>query len=155
MPEAMKLQEVMPRIEQKLAQGESVQLSPMGNSMLPLLRGGRDTILLSPLPPILRKYDVVFYRRDSGVYVMHRIVRVRQDRYACCGDNQWRPEGGLRHDQMLAVMTAFIRDGKFHTTDEWGYRLYSRWIHDVRRVQRFLRRLLRQIRHFMTILTLF
>ena len=53
---------------------------------------------------------------------------------------------------MLAVMTAFIRDGKFPTTDEWGYRLYSRWIHDARRVQRVLRRLLMRIRRMLPLL---
>ena len=137
----MRLEEVMPRIRENLAKGKNVQLAPMGDSMLPMLKGGRDSILLSPLPPHLRKYDVALYQRADGSYVLHRIVGEKNGSYICCGDNQRKAESGIPHSKMIAVMTAFIRNGKFHSADEWGYRLYSRFIHDFRRLQGLFRRL--------------
>lgn len=70
-----------------------------------------DRVLLSPLPNALKKYDIPFYQRDNGQYVLHRIVGVG-DTYTCIGDNQFISDDGVRSDQMIAVVTAFARGKK-------------------------------------------
>ena len=70
----LRLDDLMPVIRERLEAGETVEFMPRGVSMLPLLRQGRDAVVLSPLPERLRKYDVVLYRRRNGQYVLHRIV---------------------------------------------------------------------------------
>ena len=63
----------------------------VGDSMLPLIRQGRDLVLISRKPEgRLKKYDVPLYKRDSGQYVLHRILKVRKDDYIICGDNRWQ-----------------------------------------------------------------
>lgn len=120
---SVKLDDLMPLIREQLAEGKSVQFSPQGVSMLPMLRQGRDTVTLSPLPPRLRKYDLPLYQRVNGQYVLHRVVSVG-DTYTCIGDNQIVYEKGLTHGQMIALVTDFTRDGRAHSVNDPSYRLY-------------------------------
>ncbi|MBQ8621445.1 MAG: S24/S26 family peptidase [Oscillospiraceae bacterium] len=132
------LEDLMPLIREALAAGKSVKFAPRGTSMLPMLRQGIDSVTLSPLPQKLRKYDLPLYQRENGQYVLHRIVRAGEN-YTCMGDNQFVKESGLRRDQMIAVVTAFYRDGKRYHVDALGHQLYCRFWHYSRPVRRIWR----------------
>ena len=119
------LDSLMPIMCEQLAQGGVVTFSPKGTSMLPMLRQGKDTVTLSPLDGKLKKYDLPLYRRDNGQYVLHRIVGVG-DTYTCIGDNQFRKEHGVRHDQMIGVVSAFCRGNRVVNVSDLSYRLYCR-----------------------------
>lgn len=129
----------MPLIREALDGGKPVRFSPYGTSMLPMLRQGIDSVVLSPLPDKLRKYDLPLYQRENGQYVLHRVVGV-SDTYTCMGDNQFQKEPGLRHEQMIALVTAFIRGKKRYSVTHWGYRLYCRGWYHSRHLRRFWRR---------------
>ncbi len=116
----------MPLIREQLAHGKSVSFSPRGTSMLPMLRQGQDSVVLSPLPERLKKYDLPLYQRDNGQFVLHRIVAAGEN-YTCIGDNQFELERGVRADQMIALVTAFTRDGKRIEVTDLSYRLYCRF----------------------------
>lgn len=133
------LAELMPLIREKLAAGQHVRFSPMGVSMLPMLRQGRDAVELSAVPEKLKKYDLPLYQRDDGKFILHRIVGVGET-YTCIGDNQFVYEPGVRHDQMIAVVTAFYRDGREIRVDGPLYRTYCRVWHYSRPVRHFWRR---------------
>ena len=95
-----------------------------GNSMNPLIRQGRDILIIERAPGRLKKYDVPLYKRDSGQYVLHRILKVRQDDYVLCGDNQWHREYGITDRHIIGVLTGVIRDGKEVPVTSPGYRCY-------------------------------
>lgn len=135
----MRLEQLMPLMKEYLAAGKSVKFSPRGISMRPMLRQGVDSVVLAPLSGRLRKYDLPLYQRDDGSFVLHRIVAVG-DTYTCIGDNQFELECGLRHDQMIAVVTAFYRDDVLYTVTDWRYRLYCRVWHHSRSLRHFWRR---------------
>ena len=139
------LDSLMPIIRDSLAAGKSVRFSPRGVSMLPMLRQGLDTVTLSPLPEKLKKYDLPLYQRDDGKYVLHRIVKTGES-YTCIGDNQFVFEHGLRHDQMIAVVTAFSRGEKEHGVDELSYKIYCRFWHYSRSIRHFSRRVINKLR---------
>ena len=134
-----RLEDLMPLIREALDDGKTVRFSPRGISMLPMLRQGIDDVVLSPLPEKLKKYDLPLYQRDDGHFVLHRIVRVGET-YTCIGDNQFELEHGLRHDQMIAVVTAFYRAGEYHSVSELGYQIYCRLWHYSRGLRHFWRR---------------
>lgn len=126
------LEELMPLIREQLSSGHSVQFSPKGTSMLPMLREGMDRVVLSPLPAELKKYDLPLYQRRDGKYVLHRIVGVGET-YAMLGDNQFTREPGIRREQMIGVVTTFYRGKKVHSVNELPYRIYCRlWVHSRR-----------------------
>lgn len=133
------LDELMPLMEECLAAGKSFRFSPRGISMLPMLRQGKDSVVLSPLPEKLRKYDIPLYRRDNGKYVLHRIIEAGET-YTCIGDNQFSAEGGIRPDQMIAVVTEFYRGEKKHSVNGIFYKLYCRLWHLSRPLRHFWRR---------------
>lgn len=135
----MYLEQLMPLIKEKLAAGQTVKFKPRGISMMPLLRQGVDSVVLSPVTQKLKKYDIPLYQRDDGHYVLHRIVKIGQT-YTCIGDNQFELEHGLRHDQMIAVVSAFYRNEEYHSVSELRYRLYVRFWHYSRGLRHFWRR---------------
>ncbi len=146
MPERdIKLDAAMPMIRSCLERGQSVTFSPKGISMLPMLRQGRDQVTLSPITGPLKKYDLPLYQRRDGTYVLHRVLKTGET-YTCIGDNQFVYEPGLGPDQMIAVVTAFTRDGKPHSVNALSYRLYCRYWHYSRPVRHFLRRVINRIR---------
>ena len=134
-----RLEQLLPLIEEKLGQGQSVRFMPMGVSMLPMLRQGRDSVVLSPAPKQLKKYDLPLYRRDNGKFVLHRIVKV-DDTYTCIGDNQFQLEYGVRQDQVIAVVSAFCRGTREISVESFGYKLYCRVWNRSRGLRHFWQR---------------
>lgn len=137
------LAEMLPLIEEVLANGGTFSLTVTGGSMYPFLTGGRDRVTLSPVPQRLRRNDLPLYRRSDGALVLHRIVKIGRDgTYAACGDHQWVPERGLRHEQMLALATQYVRKGRHLTDRNILYRLYRTlwtWLLPLRPCIFFLR----------------
>ncbi|MCD8014029.1 MAG: S24/S26 family peptidase [Lachnospiraceae bacterium] len=108
-------------IEQLLAEGQVIQLKPRGTSMYPMFVEGRDEAVIAPLKKIiqadgslrLRRGDVVLYRREDGILVLHRICRCAREGYYLVGDHQSVEEGPIRDDQIRGILTGFIRRGNY------------------------------------------
>ena len=109
----------------------SLTYSNVGVSMLPLLRQGKDLFVVRKKgPERCCVGDVILYRRPPEHYVLHRIIQVRENDYVILGDNCIAKEYGIRDEDIIGVMTGFVRDGKEHSTAEVGYRVYSSlWIY--------------------------
>ena len=61
-------------VEQEIAEGRSVRFRLVGHSMFPLIRNGKDEVLLTPCTEEdLRPMDVVLFRYQ-GKHVLHRIL---------------------------------------------------------------------------------
>ena len=96
--------------------------------MKPMLRQGIDSVVLSPLPEKLQKYDLPLYRYPSGKYILHRIVGEKDGNYLCLGDNTYTYET-VEPSCMIAVVTAFQRGSKEIPVTDVRYRLYCRlWV---------------------------
>lgn len=92
-------------------EGHEVSMLVSGSSMSPFICHQRDTIFFKKPDAPLKKGDMVFYQRDSGQYVMHRILRVRGDVYDIVGDAQTEIERSVRRDQIFAIITRVKRKG--------------------------------------------
>ena len=113
-------------VEQFLDEHGRLTYSHVGVSMLPLLRQGKDLFTVRKKDAArCRVGDVVLYRRPPDQYVLHRIVAVRPDDYVLLGDNCVARETGIRDEDILGVMTGFVRGGKEHSVEEAGYRAYT------------------------------
>ena len=96
-----------------------------GNSMHPLIRQGKDVLIIKKCNTRLKKMDVPLYKRESGQYVLHRIVKVNKSDYVLRGDNTYYNETGIRDDQILGVLSGVIREGKEISVNSFSYKLYS------------------------------
>ena len=135
----MRLDALMPLIRERLEAGQTVRFSPRGVSMLPMLRQGIDSVVLSPIPEKLHKYDLPLYQRPDGKYVLHRVVEVGE-RYTCIGDNQFVFEPDVEHSQMIALVTTFYRGQRKWDVTAPAYRMYCIFWHHSRPLRRFWRR---------------
>ena len=112
-------------LEEMISNGESVNFTPGGRSMLPSIRAGRDSVTVSPAGDI-KKYDIALYRRANGKFVLHRIVIAEKDYFVMCGDNQFQLEYPVTKEQIIGKVSAIKRKGKLINTENpgFGYKLY-------------------------------
>jgi hypothetical protein len=109
--------------------------------MLPFLCDGRDTVTLTSPKGKLKKYDIAFYQRKSGQYVLHRVVRVAKT-YTFMGDNQFVCEKGIEQEQIIAVCSSVLRKGKRITSGSFARKAHALLLH----YSRFLRRIVAAMR---------
>lgn len=100
--------------EEQLQANGHIMYRVKGDSMLPLIREDSDAALIVALKEGERckLYDVPLYRRESGQYVLHRIVKVRRNGYVTCGDNRYFGESGVTDGQIIGVLSGVVRDGR-------------------------------------------
>lgn len=110
--------------EEEILRTGKLVYTNVGDSMLPLIRQGRDLLIISKVEGRLKKYDVPLYKRDSGQYVLHRILKVRKQDYVICGDNRYHKEYGITDKHIVGVLRGIVRDGKEISVDSLLYRLY-------------------------------
>lgn len=113
------------KVEDILLPGITVRIRPTGNSMRPLIHADRDTVcLVKADPEKLAIGDIVLYRREYGILVLHRIISIKKGKIYLSGDNNFEIEGPLDPEQIIGVATEITRAGKKIKTTDPLYRLY-------------------------------
>ena len=105
-------------IEPLLKAGACIQIHPQGYSMYPFIDPRRDEVVLAGIEDgsALRRGDVVLYRRENGMLVLHRIYKIGQDGLYLLGDHQTAIEGPVRREQGKGTTTGI------GTADRYGKR---------------------------------
>ena len=136
--------------EEEIKKSGTIIYTNVGDSMMPFIRQGRDVLVISRTEGRLKRYDVPLYKRDSGQYVLHRILKVRENDYVICGDNRCSREYGITDRHIIGVLTGVIRDGKEIPVTDRKYRIYVHLWCDffpvrafIIRVRQFLKRRLK------------
>lgn len=107
------LAEYVPLINEVIESGGEFRLFPRGTSMLPLLRQGKDSVILVKCTKKPQKHDIIFYKRPNGQFVLHRILKCLKDgTYVFCGDNQTVYESGITDTMIIAAVSAVYRGEK-------------------------------------------
>ncbi len=119
-------------LRELVEEGHEVNMIISGNSMSPFLIHQRDSICFKKPSEALKKGDIVFYQRDSGQYVCHRICKIKDDGYYIVGDAQNVIEGPVRRDQIFAIITKVKRKGKWIESGNFWWEFFARvWIHII------------------------
>ena len=99
-----------------------------GTSMLPIFVEGRDKVCIYSYKPeiSLKKGDIILYKRESGLYVLHRIMAIKGDEYVLCGDNHTTLEYGVKPSQILGVAKGYYKYDKYIDFDKSiKYKIYK------------------------------
>ncbi len=126
--------------EEEIKKSGRIIYTNVGDSMMPYIKQGRDVLVISEVNGRLNKYDVPLYKRDSGQYVLHRILKVRENDYVICGDNRWNKEYGITDRHIIGILTGVIRDGQEIPVTNRKYRIYVHLWCDLFPVRAFILR---------------
>ena len=101
-------------------EGVSVTFPVKGNSMLPFIIGGRESVILQK-PQVVRLGDVVLAWVDDCRYVVHRVIGIEGERVILMGDGN-----------IVGVEHCLLSDVKAlatHVVDAKGrkHNLYAPW----------------------------
>ena len=119
------LSEMEDIIRESVSNGGEFRMITAGISMLPLLRNRRDTVVLVKAPIPLKKYDIPLYKRKDGHFVLHRVIEKNNGSYVMCGGDQISKEYGITDDDIIAVVSKIVRNGKtIDLKSSFCYKIY-------------------------------
>ncbi len=125
MRDVVELNELYPLMKEVIESGGEFRFYPRGISMEPLLHQGDDSVVLAAVDCI-NEGDVLFYRRESGQFVLHRLIEKRGKTLTMSGDNQLAMEYGVKPSQVLAKMVAYYKGDTYHSINEEEYIAYTK-----------------------------
>ena len=91
-----------------LSIGDDVELLTKGNSMLPFIKGDKDSVRLRKMPSV-KVGDIVLGEVAPARYVLHRVVRLEGDTVILMGDGNLRAEESLPRERILGTVVEIIR----------------------------------------------
>ena len=122
-------------IEENLAENGFHVSTTSGYSMYPMLRDRRDRVIIKSVQgETLRRYDLPLYKRPDGKYVLHRILRVKDNHYVIRGDNTYELER-VPKEWVIGYVTEFYRAERHVLASSRAYRFYAaiwHWIYPLR-----------------------
>jgi hypothetical protein len=144
------MEELYPVLMEVLESGGEFRFYPRGTSMLPLIRQGRDSVVLTAPDGKPSRREICLYRRADGRFVLHRLMKwTKEGTPVFCGDNQLFFEYGVPAEAIIARVCAIYHGEKRRDLKGLSYRLYvgvhcfMPWRHlrfFPRRVKNFIKR---------------
>lgn len=126
-------------LKEELLRSGNVMFTNKGVSMRPLLREGRDLMIIEKRTEttVLEKGMAVLFERPGGDLVLHRIYKMDDNGFLILGDNCIDPEP-VDDKRIIGILTAVVRDGKKRISiNNAGYKGYVKlWtaLYPVRRL---------------------
>ena len=120
-------------VEEELAAGKSVRITVKGFSMMPLLRNGKDDVVLcSCNAQEVEVGDIVLFKY-RGVHVLHRVLSIREHsveggssrEFVLRGDNIWRRREMCYSEDIVGKVVAIYRSGTAGKSVKIKSTLYS------------------------------
>lgn len=111
----------MDEVVSLLGQNQDVEIIVTGHSMLPFYKHGKTVVRLKK-QDVYHKYDVVLFKYGDQ-YVLHRIIKIKDNVYTLRGDGAFRKEV-VRQDALYAKVIDFHRDSKRIKSYKLKYRLW-------------------------------
>jgi hypothetical protein len=113
-------------VEQEIADGRSVRFRLKGTSMLPLLRGDKDEIILYPCKPAdLHPLDVILFRY-KGNHLLHRIIKIDGNHLYIQGDGSFMAKEECDVKDVVGKVHAIVRpSGRMVSLSSCRWKLLS------------------------------
>jgi len=92
-------------------EGREVTLKPLGCSMLPFIRGGRDSVRLKKMPSVAVG-DMLLVRLEGPRYVLHRLIAIDGDRLTLMGDGNLAGTETCTKADVLGTVVAIERGNR-------------------------------------------
>lgn len=126
--------------EEELKKGKSVRILADGASMYPFIKGGKDTVEIAPVLPNEKiKEGEVYFFKTSHRYVIHRLVKQKNDNLTMMGDgNRGIVEYVKRSDVSGKLIRIYCENGKTKDCSTWIWRYKGKVWHLLLPLRRYL-----------------
>ena len=98
----------------------TVSFVPNGNSMWPFIKNRSQTVIIQKPTVAPKIYDVIFYLRPDGSYVLHRIIAEKGNFWVARGDSLLVDEL-VDKSCVVGVMTGFYKGKNFIDANDPKY----------------------------------
>ncbi|MBR5660048.1 MAG: S24/S26 family peptidase [Bacteroidales bacterium] len=116
-------------VKELLSEGKDVEMTPKGNSMLPFIKGGRDSVVLTMPPKDLEVGDIVLAKVGSR-FVMHRVFAIEGEKLTLMGDGNIRGKEHCASDDVIAIVSEIHKENGKKVIP--GKAVFWRWIRPLR-----------------------
>ena len=99
----VKIEAMMPLITEQLLEGKKPIIPIKGTSMRPFYLSNLTHVELSP-PKHLKKHDAILFLSDNGNYILHRLIKIRNDVCITRGDALKKKET-VKKENIVAKVT--------------------------------------------------
>ncbi len=134
-----------------LATGRNVQIPVKGVSMLPLIKGERDTVVLEPLSPGSRNEgrqpeagDIVLFR-VGGRFILHRILSLKDGIATIQGDGVPKNQERCRIEHIYGRVVTIIKPGGRKVDPNTPFRLRLARIWHLMPLKRYILAIYRRL----------
>ena len=96
-------------VGQLLDEGREVLFTPKGNSMLPFIKNGRDSVVLSKLHRPLDVGDIILVKIGQR-FIMHRVFALDGDNVTLMGDGNIRGKEYCYVSDVIGIVTEIHKE---------------------------------------------
>ena len=83
-----------------------------GDSMRPLIRRRKDLVTILPLRGRIQVGDVVLFQNHQGIYVVHRVWKIKENMIQTLGDNCMKPDSWMPTASVWGQVVCVERFGR-------------------------------------------
>ncbi len=124
MSDTPSLKEMSAVIEEVLDSDGEVKIKASGNSMEPVIKNGKDIVVIRKLKRDIRKGDIILFKRDNNSLVLHRVTRLNGDDLTLRGDSQWTSEL-VNKSRVVGILDCIERDGRVISVEDKYFSRYK------------------------------
>ncbi len=99
----------MSGLETLLMEGREVEMTPKGSSMLPFIKGDRDSVVLTKPSKPFEVGDIVL-AKAGGRYIMHRVFSVEGNDLTLMGDGNIRGTESCASSDVIGLVTEIHKE---------------------------------------------
>ena len=92
-------------------EGREVTFTPLGSSMLPFIKGGKDSVRLKKMPEV-EVGDILLVRLPGPRYVLHRLIRKDGSDLTLMGDGNIAGVETCKAGDVLGTVTAILKKNR-------------------------------------------
>lgn len=110
--------------EQELKENGFFVYKNVGSSMKPIIRQDRDLLVIKRRSKHLKKNDVILYKRKNN-YILHRLIKIKNDKYYIRGDNCIITETDITDKDIIGILYSIERKNKSVKMDSNLMKIYA------------------------------
>lgn len=114
-------------VAEMVASGHRVEIVGKGSSMFPMIRGGKDKIVLRKVDNLsIERGNILLVKLENGNYVLHRVKKHDTRTLILQGDGNLRNVEICRAEDVIAEAVEVIRGKKRIAKGSCSWKMYSR-----------------------------